>query len=320
MIVRRARIRLTLVYIAMFAIVLGVFSVVFYVAFAIVLQPDFDVDPELTNGQAADAAYSAAISRIGASLVIADVAAVLIVGLAAWFLARRTLEPIRDAHLRQQRFVADASHETRNPLAAIKATTEAALEGDHSPEDLRAALRTVDLTVDRLTRLTGDLLVLARSNDPLAPIAKESSDLSVIVTEAVERASPHDRPERIRTNLEPDLPVMVDPDEIDRIARNLIENALRYGGDGVTIDIRTWSSDGDACLEVRDDGPGIAAADLDRIFDPFYRSTARGRDRDGIGLGLTIAQDLARRNGGRLTVVSNPGSGTSFRLAIPRLR
>ena len=304
----------------MFAIVLGVFSVVFYGAFAIVLQPDFDVDPELTNGQAADAAYSAAISRIGASLVVADVAAVLIVGLAAWFLARRTLEPIRDAHLRQQRFVADASHETRNPLAAIKATTEAALEGDHSPEDLRAALRTVDLTVDRLTRLTGDLLVLARSNDPLAPIAKESSDLSVIVTEAVERASPHDRPERIRTSLEPDLPVMVDPDEIDRIARNLIENALRYGGDGVTIDIRTWSSDGDACLEVRDDGPGIAAADLDRIFDPFYRSTARGRDRDGIGLGLTIAQDLARRNGGRLTVVSNPGSGTSFRLAIPRLR
>jgi signal transduction histidine kinase len=319
-IVRRARIRLTLVYIAMFAIVLGVFSVVFYVAFAIVLQPDFDVDPELTNGQAADAAYSAAISRIGASLVIADVVAVLIVGLAAWFLARRTLEPIRDAHLRQQRFVADASHETRNPLAAIKATTEAALEGDHSPEELRAALRTVDITVDRLTRLTGDLLVLARSNDPLAPIAKESSDLSVIVTEALERASPPDRRERIRTNLEPDLPVMVDPDEIDRIARNLIENALRYGGDGVTIDIRTWSSDGDASLEVRDDGPGIAAADLGRIFDPFYRSTARGRDRDGIGLGLTIAQDLARRNGGRLTVVSNPGSGTSFRLAIPRLR
>ncbi len=338
--VRRARIRLTLLFIAMFAGVLAVFSIVFYVAFAIVLQPDFDVAPELTTTQVAEAAYGAAIARIGVSIVIADAAAVLIVGFAAWVLAKRTLEPIRDAHARQQRFVADASHETRNPLAAIKATTGAALDGARSPEDLRAALRTVDTSVDRLIRLTGDLLVLARANDPLAPTRRQPSDLSVIVAEALEVATPSES-HRISTDLRTDLPVMVDPDEIERIVRNLVENALRYGivpgdgdgdadrdatadgeasGIGGAITVRTRSSEAEVWLEIHDEGPGIAAADIDRIFDPFYRSTARGQDREGVGLGLAIARDLAQRNGARLTVSSSPGAGATFRLALPRLR
>jgi signal transduction histidine kinase len=113
---------------------------------------------------------------------------------------------------------------------------------------------------------------------------------------------------------------MVDPDEVGRIVRNLLENAVRHGGDGVRITLRTWRSDGELHLEVRDNGPGIAAADIDRIFDPFYRSRDRPRDREGAGLGLSIAADLARRNGGRLTVASSPGAGASFRLDIPRLR
>ena len=129
MIVRRARIRLTLLFIAMFAIALAVFSLVFYGAFAVVLKPDFDIAPELTSQQVAEAAYDAALERVGAALIVGDLVAIVVVGAVAWILARRTLEPVLDAHRRQQRFVADASHETRNPLTAIKATTEAALSG-----------------------------------------------------------------------------------------------------------------------------------------------------------------------------------------------
>ena len=321
MIVRRARVRLTLLFVAMFSIVLVVFSVVFYAAFAVVLLPDFDMVPEVTTGQAAQAAYNTAIDRIGASLVVADAIAVVVVGLVAWVLARRTLEPVLEAHLRQQRFVADASHETRNPLAAIKATTGAALDGDRTPDELRAALVTVDASVDRLTRLTSDLLLLARSNDPLTPLRREASDLSVIASEALASvAGPATSTAAIETDLEPDLPVMVDPDEIGRIVRNLLENAVHHGGEGVHITIRTWRGDGEAHLEVRDDGPGIAEAEIDRIFDPFYRPQHRQREWDGAGLGLSIAQDLARRNDGRLSVVSNPGAGASFRLTLARLK
>ena len=320
MIVRRARIRLTLLFSAVFATVLVAFSVIFYVGFAIVLQPDFDVDPELTSQQAAEAAYDLAIGRIGISLLVADAVAVVIVALVAWVLARRTLEPIREAHLRQQRFVADASHETRNPLAAIKATTGAALDGDRSPEQLRTALESVDATADRLIRLTGDLLVLARTNDPLAPAERIPSDLSVIVSEALDAGPSGPRRPPVERQLEPDLPVSVDPGEIDRIVRNLVDNAVRYGGSRGPIVVRTWHHDGTVHLEVRDQGPGIAGTELERIFDPFYRAGDKRRDREGVGLGLSIARDLAERNRGQLTVTSSPGSGAAFRLSLPRLK
>ncbi len=318
MIVRRARIRLTLFFIATFAIVLGIFSAVFYGAFAFVLQPDFDVAPELSGTQAAQAAYAAAVERVGLSLLVADVVAVAVVALIAWALARRTLEPVRDAHLRQQRFVADASHETRNPLTAIKTMTGTALERDRSAKELREALVSVDESVDRLIRITGDLLLLARSNDPLTPTVRDPADLSVVVSETIEgmRATPG--VVRVRTTLEPDLPVEVDPTEIERITRNLIENALRHAGPTASVTVRTVPSDGSVALEVADDGAGIAPADLPRIFEPFYRPGERTRSRDGVGLGLAIARDLARRNRGDLTVASTPGAGTTFRLVLPR--
>ena len=318
--VRGARIRLTALFIAMFAAVLVTFSVVFYAAFALVLQPDFDIDPELTNQQAAEAAYNAAIGRIGVSLLTADLVAILLVGVVAWLLARRTLEPLREAHLRQQRFVADASHETRNPLAAIKATTGAALSAERTPDQLRAALRSVDASVDRLIHLTGDLLVLARTNDPLAASERVPSDLSVIVAEALVDGQPGPAGVRIDRRLDPDLPILADPSEIERIVRNLVDNAIRYGGAGGCVAVTTSRSDGEAVLEVRDEGPGIAAADLERIFDPFYRAAGPARDREGSGLGLAIARDLAVRNGGRLTVSSSVGKGASFHLSLPRRR
>jgi signal transduction histidine kinase len=322
MIVRRARLRLTGLLIAVFAVVIVAFTVAFFLAFAFALQPDIDIGPELTNAQAAEAASTAVIERVGISLVVADIVAIGAVAVIAWFLARRTLEPVREAHQRQQRFVADASHETRNPLAAIKATTGVALSGERSKEELRVAIQTIDSTVDRLIHLTGDLLVLARTNDPLAPSNRVPSDLSVVVSEAL-RSRPHvgaGRSQVLESDLEPDLPVRVDPAEIERIVSNLVDNATRYAGPVAGILVRTFRTDADAVLEVRDDGPGIAAADLPRIFDPFYRAAGQARERDGVGLGLSIARDLAQRNGGRLTATSSPGRGSTFSLTLPRLR
>jgi hypothetical protein len=152
---RRARWRLTLLYIALFAIALGLFAAVFYAGFATVLAPDFDLGPELTNAQVAEAAYQATIERIGAALAIAWVIAVALVSVAAWVLAARTLRPIREAHLQQRRFVADASHEVRTPLAAIRATAEEATSHAGSPDELRAALaRIADSAVSKRSRVS----------------------------------------------------------------------------------------------------------------------------------------------------------------------
>ena len=318
---RRARWRLTLLYIALFAIALGVFALVFYAGFATVLVPDFDIAPELSNAQAADAAYQATIERIGAALAIAWVVAVALVSVAAWVLAARTLRPIREAHLRQRRFVADASHEIRTPLAAIRATAEGATTHDASADELRTALDRIAGSAEGLSRLTNDLLLLARADERPVDRRTDRFDLSVATNEALETMTGADRDGAgPRVVLEPDLVVSGDPDEIRRVVINLVDNAIRYSGRPDLVQVTTSGSEREAVVAVGDSGPGIAAADLDQIFEPFHRVRADAASPDGSGLGLAIARSLAERNGGRLTVASRPGAGSTFRLVLPRSR
>jgi signal transduction histidine kinase len=318
---RRARVRLTALYIALFALVLGTFSIVFYVGLATVLAPTFEFGPELSSEQVAEAAYEATINRVGLVLLVANVLVVVLVGLAAWVLAARTLRPIRDAHLQQRRFVADASHEMRTPLAAIRASAEGALAVPGEPDDLRGALAAVAASAERLTGITNDLLLLARSEE-VPPNPPSPIDLSIVVAETVEAfEAAHPGLPRPRLSLAEDLRVSANPDEIGRIVVNLVDNAIRYAGpDAAPPRVATRAVDRDAVLEVRDDGPGIAPDDLERIFEPFHRVNPAAGAPAGTGLGLAIARSLARRNGAHLTVVSRRGRGSTFRLTLPRHR
>ena len=266
----RARRRLTLLFVAIFVIVLGVFSAVFYFALATVLQPTLDVDPDVPNLAASQIAYAATIQRIGIALIVADIAVVGLVGVVAWLLATRTLRPIQDASRRQRRFVADASHEMRTPLTGIRATAEGALERDASAAEMRSSLEAIVESTDRMARLTNDLLLLARTDDRLLQPQLETFDLSVAVAEvldAARMASPADRPAQVR--LASDLLVSGDADEVRRAVANLIDNAYRYGGPAATVRVTTRASDGDAIVEIADDGPGNLQTDLPRIFDPL---------------------------------------------------
>ena len=318
----RTRLRLTLLYIVLFALVLGAFSVVFYFGVASALAPTFDIGPELTNQQAAQVAYQAAVERIRLAVIGADILVIVLVGGASWVLASRTLRPISEAHARQRRFVADASHEMRTPLAAIRASAEGALAAPSSNHDLRRALGIVAESAERLSRLTNDLLLLARADEPPSNRPSAPIDLSVVVAESVEAfALAHPGLARVHMTLDPDLRVAADSDAIGRIVANLIDNAFRYGGSAASPPrISTGLTERDAVVEVSDGGPGIAAADLDRVFEPFSRLHPDAGTPGGSGLGLTIARSLAHRYGGRLTVESRPGQGATFRLSLPRFR
>jgi signal transduction histidine kinase len=316
----RARIRLTALYIGLFTLAIGLFSLVFYVVIASALAPAFDLAPELTNKQAAEAAYQASVRVVGMALLAADLVVIALVAVAAWAVADRTLRPIREAHARQRRFVADASHEMRTPLAAIRSSADGALATATTVDELRRALAVDALAADRLTRITNDLLLLARSEAIPNPRG-EAVDLSVVVAEAVESFSAaHPEFPMARVVLASDLRVAAEPTEISRIVANLLDNAIRYAGQRASPPrITTRADHREALVEVSDDGQGIVAADLDRIFEPFHRVHAEAGTPEGNGLGLTIARSLAQRNGGRLTATSQPGIGATFRLSLTRL-
>jgi two-component system, OmpR family, sensor kinase len=314
----RARRTLALRYVVLFIVVLVVFSGIFFIALAIGLQPAFDLAPELPEEQQSRASYLRTIGVIFIALGIADVIVVTIVAVLAYWFAGRTLGPIRDAHERQRRFVADASHEMRTPLASIRATAEAALSG---ASDQRSALETIAVETERMSTLTDDLLTLARSETGSIDGARTRIDLSVLTAEAVEtvrRAHP-DLGERLSVVLEPDLLVEADEREIARIVENLVDNAVRYGG-LEPVQVRTAGQDGSAIVEVVDRGPGISAVDIDRVFEPFFRVRSDAAAAPGTGLGLAIVAELARRNGGAVTVESEPGQGATFVLRLVRIR
>lgn len=306
-------------YLVLFGLVLAAVSFVFLVALAVVLQPAFDIAPEVSNEEAARFAYARTIERIALSLGLADLIVLAVIGVIGYYLADRTLRPIREAHDRQRRFVADASHEMRGPLTAIQSTAEAALRRDAPPSSDREALRSILVASSRLGRLTTDLLVLARTESGLLARDSEPVDLSIVAAEVSGSAgSVHGGGRPVEVTLVPDLIVRADADDLGRIIANLLENARRHGGDPISL--RTGSTDGIAYVEVVDHGRGIAEADMGRIFDPFYRVRADASSPSGSGLGLAIARELAGRHGGRLRVASRPGAGATFRLELPIAR
>lgn len=318
----RARRRLTLLYVALFGVALVVFSAVFFVVLTIALNPNFDLTPDSASEHTAVAAYRLTVEQLAIALAIADLIAIAVVGALAWRLAARTLRPIREAHDRQRRFVADASHEMRSPVAAIRTLAEVAAERDLGGSEAHATLEEITLATERLSRLAADLLLLARGDDAEIASPGEVFDLSVVVAEAYQLRAHADPTLAAHASLllAPDLAVKGDPDAVARIVDNLIDNALRYGGSDVRIRVATIGHDRDVTLEVADTGPGIAEADQERIFQPFYRVRSDTAAPGGTGLGLAIAAGLARRNRGRLQVRSRPGSGTTFWLVLPRFR
>jgi signal transduction histidine kinase len=225
-----------------------------------------------------------------------------------------TLDRLERSHRQQHQFVADASHELRSPLANLRAGLEVALtHTDRAdwPEVARQSL----IDIGRLQNITADLLLLA-VNDPENPSPTDVVDLAAMAREQVdERRHQSAGGPAVEGVAEGVAPVHGRPVQLERLLRNLLDNAYRHARSTVTVTVRTErdpDGGGMVVLDVLDDGPGIAAADRERVFERFTRlDDARTRDSGGSGLGLTIARGIAERHGGTLRVT---GSDSGARL------
>lgn len=314
----RARRRLAVQAAVLFALVLIVFSIIFYLVLSTALAPAFDIAPEIPDDDVARQAYAQTTQLIAVALVLADLAAVVGAIVAGYVLAGRTLRPIRSSLERQRRFVADASHEMRTPLTVIRTAVDEAIAQPTVDATVRRDLATVSAATDRLTSLTADLLLLARTEDAGHAPERRPVDLSVAAAEAAHAVRAAVGAE-VTLDLVADLVVSADEDGLVRAITNLVDNAWRYSG-GRAVEVRTFEQDGHGVVEVRDHGPGIAASDLERIFEPFHRLRADRSAPSGTGLGLAIVRSLVRSWGGTVTVRSRPGSGSTFRIDLPRSR
>jgi len=217
-------------------------------------------------------------------------------------------------------FVANVSHELKTPLTSVRGYAETLLEGGLDDREHREGfVRVIRDQATRLQTLVEDLLSLAELERPDLRLRRERFDLR----EAAERQLAGFRDHATRGGLELALlpggsaPVAADRDRIEQVIANLLDNALKYTEQG-SVTVAVGAAGDVAWCEVRDTGPGIPAADLDRIFERFYRvDRARSREKGGTGLGLSIVKHIVVLHGGEVGVESTPAAGSVFRFEIP---
>lgn len=237
----------------------------------------------------------------------------------------RMLATLQEAFTSQREFVANAAHELKTPIAVLKSTLQLTLQRPREAEDYRTRVREALDDVERLETLAHSLLRLARAEQ-----LHESSatglpivDIAASCEQSVERwrAIAEAKSVRIELCTTESAEVRGDPDDLDLIWSNLLDNAIRFSPAGSQVEVTVSHDNGNARVDVRDRGPGIPKDQLQHIFDRFQRADpSRSRETGGYGLGLAIAKAMAEAYGGSIAAESQPGKGTIFSVRLPITR
>lgn len=218
-------------------------------------------------------------------------------------------------------FIANVSHELRTPLTSVQGYTEALLDSKAADDpSTREFLQVILKNAARMSRLTEDLLVLARVESGEERFKMRRVSASELLHEAAVIFEPETRDAgmEIVVHDAPAEPVLVDPDAIHQVLTNLVRNALNYAKEGGRIELGARRTDGSIEFYVRDFGPGIASEHLPRLFERFYRvDKARSRESGGTGLGLAIVKHIIRAHGGEVRAESQLGHGATFFFKLP---
>lgn len=297
-------------YLLLFAAVLAAISAVAYLfvlrLYTSELQPALDT-PE------GRLALQVAMRHVALTIGAFDLPLLIVVGIAAYLLARTSIAPLAESRERERRFAADAAHELRSPLAIIATVAQAAR--GQSGEALAQSLQTITRTALDASSIVGDLLTLAREPSEVA-LHREPVDLSILARQCVREFEEQARESEITIELQ-NATALVNADErrVRELLRNMLENALRHATSSVIV--KTAREGSVVELRVEDDGPGIAPELREQLFERYFRAESTA---DGSGLGLAIGRWIAQAHGGSLVATdATLRSGAAFSARFPAL-
>lgn len=281
-----------------------------------------NADPEFAQElyKAQEEAISEARNRLLYQLTIINVVITVGGGILSYVLARRTLNPIEKAHEAQSRFTADASHELRTPITAMRTETEITLtEPKLTLKAAKAQLESNIEELDKLTALSDGLLRLARLDN--GTLKFERTELKSIIDDAVSRVSAlaEQKSQKVTVRRVEGISVEADQTSFTDALVILLDNAIKYSPQNSTITIGAKQQRQHILIDISDQGIGIAAKDLPLIFDRFYRvDQSRTKNKvHGYGIGLSIVRSIIEAHRGSITVKSKLDQGTTFTISLP---
>ncbi len=253
-------------------------------------------------------------------LLLGALVAVSVSGVGVFLLVRESLKPMEEIIRHLKQFCADAAHELRNPITAIRTNSSVALR---YPEGMREGdkekFKAIASGALQIEKLTEDLLMLAKADQVLKQTEPSRTDLNEALQLVMEGAALSASKKALKFSYELDeqLNVLMDRDDMDCVLRNLIDNAVKYTPDEGIIKVCAAASNGGVRVTVSDSGIGIKTEDVSRIFERFWRADeARSHHSGGNGLGLPIVKAIVEKNGGTIAVVSEQGNGTTFKMYL----
>ncbi|HOX95988.1 MAG TPA: HAMP domain-containing sensor histidine kinase [Candidatus Woesebacteria bacterium] len=260
-------------------------------------------------------------NRLLTNLLILDGALLLLSGVASYFLAGKTLCPIKEMIEDQDRFISDSSHELKTPLTSIKSALEVALmDKKLSLSDAKTLIKENIDDVNRLQKLSESLILLSRKGTK-QKLNHENISAKEVISMALDQVGPLATKKRITLKpLAKEIIFSGDKEKINHLLVILLDNAIKYSPQDTKIIVKSWKSKHYVNFSVKDQGQGISEKDLPHIFDRFYRAdTSRASSKiAGHGLGLSIAKMIVDQHGGRISVKSEVKNGTLFTVKLPQ--
>ncbi|HEX3628484.1 MAG TPA: ATP-binding protein [Verrucomicrobiae bacterium] len=228
-----------------------------------------------------------------------------------------TFERLETAFTQQKQFASDAAHELRTPVSVILTQTQTALSREREAEDYKQTIEACERAAQRMRKLIGTLLELARLDAGQEPLKRVPCELSKVIGECVELVRPLavDRGIRISVEAEP-LELTGDPDKLSLVVTNLLTNGIQYNRDGGEVKIAALRDGKMSILTVTDTGPGISREHLPRVFERFYRAD-QSRSSGNAGLGLAISKAIVAAHGGTIEASNEGQAGTTFTVRLP---
>ncbi len=316
----RARIKLTFIYTMVAAFLLAVFSYILYGQLLSRLQDS--IDDKVVNPIARELFFQRAADAIQSQILIADSIVLLFILVFGYVLTKLTLRPIRETRDRERRFLADAAHELRTPLAVMKTGTEVVLRSETElPARMKKLLSENIEEIDSLTRIANGLLALVAEKEKIAStrsLVSLNEILFGVVKKLISLARTRDV--ILSSNIEEhgdDIRLYADLIALTRAFENVVENAIKYTKPGGTVSIALERKGKSAMVKVKDTGVGISPEDISRVIEPFYRADTARAAIDGSGLGLSIVSETVQAHNGSLTIESTLGIGTMVSITLP---
>jgi len=316
-----ARLKLTAFYTGGVLIVLIIFSVAAYGLFVKDITANLEYEGTDFEKEASIEMQiiEKAEGQLRTALITVDGIIILFIAGFSYYLAGKTLKPLESVYARQKKFIADAAHELRTPLAVMKTGSEAVLSGDNSKQEYKKIIQDSLEEIDYLSAMVDDLLFLARS-DNLVKTEFSKFNFSRLLHRQVElMASYADKKNiTIKNKIEDELYINGNKAYLKRLLANLIKNAIDYNKPRGEVAVSLRKSKGSVELKISDTGIGISENDLKHIFSRFYKADqAHSKQSGGAGLGLSIAEEIVKLHQGAVNISSRQGEGTEVAISLP---